>query len=360
MFKVFSACAGCQLFKLKGNCMKSIILFLILLNPAFISLIIAQPAHSINNIEITAEVQRDLFPVVEKFLSQWNNYSKIPDLVTWKIHNKSSKSVRISFITEIPGWTAPQITTIVLNPDENKELMHAPFGINLLSNHVTVSTKIMLRAKIDDKIIFDETKDINIRAVDDMIWSMNNSWDTELFLAAWVTPNDPAVEAILTEVKEKLPGGKFLDYSSPDVKPEIKAIYNAIYNYKISYVIDTMNFEQAGFTHRVRLPEESISEKSANCIDLAVLFCSLFENIGLESSIVITPDNTLVGVRLARNSNETLFFETSMAGPENIFTYEAAVKEGIKEYNNTAKNNMGALHIINIRRARGMRIYPLR
>jgi hypothetical protein len=340
--------------------MKSIILFLVLINPAFINFNFAQPTHSINNIEITAEVQRELYPVVEKFLSQWNNYFKIPGLVTWRIHNKSTKSIRISFITEIPDWTVPQITTIVLNPEENRELMHAPFGINLLSNHVTVSTKIILKAKIDDKTIFDETKDIDIMAVDDMIWSMNNPWDSELFLAAWVTPNDPTVEEILAEVKEELPGVKLLGYSSPDVESEIKAIYSVVNNHKISYVIDTLSFEQAGFTHRVRLPEESISEKSANCIDLAVLFCSLFENIGLESSIVITPDNTLVGVRLARNSNETLFFETSMASPGNLFTYEAVVKEGINEYNKTAKNNLSALHIINIRRARGMRIYPLR
>jgi hypothetical protein len=352
--------------KPKRNNMKRIILSLFMLNPVFFTSLFAQLEHS-KNINVTVEVQRELFPVIEKFIAVGNIHSNIPGLVTWRIHNSTNKLVRISLISEIPGWAAPVITTVDLYPDQNKELMQSPFGINLLSNHILAPATILLRAKVDEKIIFQETRNLNIRAVDDMIWSLNSPWDTESLIASWVTPNDPMVEEILSVAKEMLPGKKLPGYSSSDVREEVKAIFNAVSNYKISYVNSAMYFGQVGFTQRVKLPEESISEKSVNCIDGAVLFASLFENIGLQPLIILTNDHAFAGVRLAPNSKGILCIEITIAGRPMVdssssFTaaFEDAVKEATGEYNYSAQNGSGALRIIDIKRARAMRIYPLR
>jgi hypothetical protein len=347
--------------------MKRIILILLLFNLPVSNYSFAQNSFSINKIIITVEVQQELFPVIEKFMSQGNHTYNIPGLVTWRIHNNDAKIVQISLMCEIPGWTEPLISTVSLNPDESRELIQFPYGINLLSNHITVPATIHLSAKNDGKFIFKDTRDLDIKAVDDMVWSLKSPWDTELLLASWITPDDPMVEEILSDAKEKMPGRKFSGYSSSNVRSEIEAIFNAVMNSKIIFVNSIMNFGDVGFTQKIRLPEESISEKSANCIDGAVLFVSLFENIGLESSIILSPNHAVIGVRLARNSNETLFLETTMAGQgisdtnyKSINTFEAAVKEGLKEYKSIAQNNPGGLHIVNIRRARAMRIFPLR
>jgi len=347
--------------------MKSFMLLLILLIMPIISFSFAQNSLSISKIVINVEVQQELFPVLEKFMSQGNRYFNIPGLVTWRIHNNDTKIVKISFISEIPGWTDPIITTINLKPDENRELTQCPYGTNLSGNHVIVPATIQLSAKTDEKFIFKDSRNINIGSVDDMIWSLKSPWDTELLLAAWVTPSDPIVEEILAEAKETLPAKKFSGYNGSNVKSEINAIFNAVNNSKISFSKSNMNFGEIGFTHRIRLPEESISEKSANCIDGVVLFASLFENIGLESSIILSPDHALVGVRLARNSNETLFLETTMAGrgisdtnSSSSNTFEAALKEGLREYKSIVQNSPGNLHSVYIRQARAMRISPLR
>jgi hypothetical protein len=147
---------------------------------------------------------------------------------------------------------------------------------------------------------------------------------------------------------------------------EIKSIFNAVRNAKVSYVNSTLSFGKVGFAQRVRLPRESISKKSANCIDGAVLFASLFENIGLEPVIVLIPGHAFVEVRLASNSDQTLFIETTFVG-RNIInsivsltsTFDAATKKGNEEYNQAIQKNSSEVHIVDIKKARDLGIYPL-
>jgi len=345
--------------------MRKYILYLVVLNLIFFSSSFAQLSHS-KEIDVSVEVQQELFPVIAKFLSEGNIYSNIPGLVNWKIHNNRNDTVRLSVISEIPEWTSPVITTIELKPNENKVVIQSPFGVNLLSKHPIVPTTIMLKVKNDDKIIFEETRNLKVRSADEMIWSMYTPYDFASLIAAWVTPNDEAVEKILSNAKEKLFERSLSGYQSSDIISQVKAIFNAVKNAKVSYVNSTMSFGKVGVTQRVRLPRESISQKSANCIDGAVLFASLFENIGLQPVIVLIPGHAFVGVRLASNSKETLFIETTMVG-RNILnsilslttTFDAAVQKGNEEFNNASKNNPRELRVIDIKQAREKGIYPL-
>ncbi len=338
---------------------------LIALNFIFFYSSFAQLSRS-SKVDISVEVQQELFPVIAKYLSEGNTFSNINGLVTWEIQNNTNDTIRLSLVSEIPEWTSPVINTIELNPNENKELMQTPFGIKLLSKHSTVPTTIILKAKNDDKIVFEETRNIKVRSADEMIWSLNSLYDTESLIAAWVTPNDDMVETILSNAKEKLFNKMLSGYQSSDVVSQVKAIFNAVRNAKVSYVSSTMSFGTVGFTQRVRLPRESILQKSANCIDGAVLFASLFENIGLQPLIVLVPGHAFVGVRLAPNSRESLFIETTMVG-RNIMnsiltlttTFDAAVQKGNEEFNNYLKTNPREVRIIDIKEARQKGIYPL-
>lgn len=347
------------------------------------------------NVVVSVNVEKELFPVIAKFLSEGNESSEekiqttpaiyydevskrviipssgntrlnLPSLVSWNIQNKNNTPVHISITSEIPDWTQPVISTIVLEANENKELNQTPFGIRLLANSSTIPSVILLKVKMDDKIIFEETQNIKIRPADDMIWSLHSPWDTESLIAAWVTPKNDVVEQILSNAKEKLWSRSLSGYQNSDVVSQAKAIFNAVRNAQVSYVNSSMSFGTVGFTQRVRLPQESILQKSANCIDGAVLFASLFENIGLEPLIVLIPGHAFVGVRLAPDSRETLFIETTLIGRrvlESILTlqstFDAAVKEGNAKYNNAITTNPSSVHIIDIKKERENGIYPL-
>ena len=318
------------------------------------------------NIVVTVNVEKELFPVIAKFLSEGNEHHSISGLVKWDIQNNNSKAVHLSIISEINNWSSPVITPLDLNPNENKELFQTPFGVELLNNQTLVPATTLLEVKIGDKTIFEETRNVKIRPADDMIWSLHSPWDTESLIAAWVTPNDDVVEQVLSIAKERLYNRSLSGYRSSDLMKEIRAIFNSVRKSKVSYVDSHMSFGEVGFTQRVRLPRESILQKSANCIDGAVLFASLFENIGLEPLIVLIPGHAFVGVRLASNSRETLFIETTTVGRnmmESILTltktFDAAVNKALEEYNNAMQQYPNDVRIIDIKNAREMGINPL-
>ncbi|MEW6108577.1 MAG: OmpH family outer membrane protein [Nitrospirota bacterium] len=318
-------------------------------------------------VNISVEVERELFPVMAKLILD-KNFDK-SGFITWTIRNESDKPEKITVTSEIPEWTQPAIKTIDIGPYETKTIGQTPFGKELLRNHSLIPSTVILNAKSGDKIIFRETKNISIRAADDMIWSYKTPYDLTFLIAAWVTPKDPVVEQILTRAKEKLYKRSLSGYMEADITPQVRAIFNAVRDVGVSYVNSLVNFGQIGFTQRVRLPRESINQRAANCIDGAVLLASLFENIGLEPLIIFVPGHAFVGVRLATGSQQTLFIETTMVGRNPMDsivtlenTFDAAVKAGnetyVKAYYAT-QNNPDELRIVDIKLAREKEIYPL-
>lgn len=352
--------------------MKNLVINIVLLSLLLFSYSVAQSSDQFKTI-ISADVQQEIFPVIAKFISEGNKNSSIAGLVRWNIKNENKDTIIISVFSEISEWTEPAITIVKVAPNETKEVIQTPFGKKLLGNRSIIPTTILLRAKLGDKNVFEETRNIRIRAADDMIWSLKYPYDTESLIAAWVTPKDYLVEGILSRAKVRVYNRSLSGYiNNADVTQQVKAIFNAVRTAGISYVNSPISFGKVGFAQRVRLPNESITEQAANCIDGTVLFASLFENIGLEPLIVLVPGHAFVGVRLAPNSRETLFIETTLVGRspmesvrESInalsikTTFETAVNKGNEEFNYYLRSNSKALRIIDVKKAREQGIYPL-
>lgn len=318
-------------------------------------------------VSFSTEVERELFPAMAKFVLD-KNFDK-SGFVTWTIRNDSTEQQKITLSSEIPEWTQPSIKTIDIGPYETKTLGQTPFGKDLLKNHSIIPTTMILKAKAGDKIVFQETKNISIRAGDDMIWSWKTPWQFISLIAAWVTPKDPAVEQILSRAKEKLYSRSLHGYqrnNKQDVIAQARAVFDAVRDTGISYVSSAVNFGQIGFTQRVRLPKQSIEQKAANCIDGSVLLASLYENIGLEPLIIFVHAHAFVGVRLAPGSQETLFIETTMVGRNPMDsaltltnTFDAAVKAANDRYFQELQIRPSEVRIVDIKIERQNGIYPL-
>jgi hypothetical protein len=65
-----------------------------------------------------------------------------------------------------------------------------------------------------------------------------------------------------------------------------------------------------------------LNRVAANCIDGAVMYAALFENLGMDPVIVIVPGHAYVGVREAQHSENYLYIETAITGRA---TFETAV-----------------------------------
>ncbi len=298
----------------------------------------------------------EIFPVIANYFAEKPNISS--GLVRWKLSNRGNEYIKVSLVSGIPEWTPPKIKTVRVNPSQSGVVMQTqtPFGTKLLRNHTLVPATLSLNAKIGERVIFEETKNITIRAADDMIWGLRSQYDTSFLIAAWVTPKDPSVEKVLSIAKDKRLLDRSLSGYQRQVMPQVKAIYNAVReDVKVSYVNSPVTFGQLRQAQRVRLPKQSISQRAANCIDGAVLFASLFENIGLEPLIFITPEHAFVGVRDAPGSNKLIFIETTVIGQIGFFNFENATKAGWERF----KREQNRIRIIDIKKQREEGVYPM-
>jgi hypothetical protein len=193
-----------------------------------------------------------------------------------------------------------------------------------------------------------------------MFWG--NGFKDASFIASWVTPHDRRVEAVLARAKQFTPDHRLPGYESwknvaqqeQETYREAKAIFTALQHMGLSYVKSSATLgDHKGVSERVRMPRVSLAENSANCIDAAVMYASLFENLGMNSSIVIVPGHAYVGVRVAEGSPKFLFIDVALTGRS---TFEAAVASA---RNGMASHPPATVTQVIVEKARSAGIYPM-
>ena len=119
-------------------------------------------------------------------------------------------------------------------------------------------------------------------------------------LAAFITPNHAVLTPIIKRaaaILEQWTGTPSLDeYQSrnPDrVRKQMAAIYTALTEQQIIYSTIPASFEEHG--QRVRLTDSVLAQKLGTCLDMALLYTSCLESIGLNALIVITKGHAFAG-----------------------------------------------------------------
>lgn len=197
--------------------------------------------------------------------------------------------------------------------------------------------------------------------------------------AAFVQPNDPAVERLLKQTAELL---RLSDKSSSldgyEGGPKrawqlASAVWGAVARMKLDYALPPASFEQTG--QKVRSPSQIANSGLATCLDLTLLFCAALEQIGLNSVIVFTKGHAFAGlwlkpeefttvlvddvtaVRKRVKLQELVLFETTLITQSPIPSFSYAVEKGTKQIAEDVESDFEML--LDIRRARLQRIKPL-
>lgn len=126
-------------------------------------------------------------------------------------------------------------------------------------------------------------------------------------LAAFVRPNDPAVDAILREAASILSrAGRetALDGYRAGRRARIwemaEAIHAAIAALGLGYALPPASFERTG--QKVRAPGAIVERRLATCLDLTLLFAACCEQSGLNPLLILTRGHALVGIWLVDES----------------------------------------------------------
>lgn len=177
----------------------------------------------------------------------------------------------------------------------------------------------------EGNILWEEALPITVLAFDQ--WHGYGS-HPEL-LAAFVTPNHPAISQILGQAASLL--GKWTDDPSLDgyqtqdpnrVLSQAAAIYAAIQMQNIVYCVPPASFEESG--QRVRLCDTVLQQKIATCLDISLLYASCLEAAGLHPLLIIKPGHIFCGLWL-----EELTFPESICDDVSLLTKRLA--SGINE-----------------------------
>lgn len=161
-----------------------------------------------------------------------------------------------------------------------------------------------------------------------------------LSLATFVRPNDPRLREILEDASQTLfastgSGGLSGYQDPPRVLPMVEAVYKAVQALEIAYSNPPASWDVAG-GQRIRSTAHILDERVGTCLDTAVLFAALLENIGLYPQIALVPGHAFVGFwapdrysysRLPSNPVGPLRSEINELDLGNLYFFETTVVE---------------------------------
>lgn len=119
-------------------------------------------------------------------------------------------------------------------------------------------------------------------------------------ISAFVTPNHPCISTIIHRASEILKqwnnSSSFTGYQTQNpnqVKLQMAAVYAALHSENIIYVNPPASYEELG--QRIRLPHILLEQKQGTCLDLAILYSSCLEAVGIHPLLVFKKGHAFAG-----------------------------------------------------------------
>jgi len=279
------------------------------------------------------------------------------------ISNSSERPLIQVISAEITGWSARAEQKVVIGARETRvvdvtpELLPQAYANNEMR-------QVTLRVHVTgpgQEFGYQQKRPVFLHAATDLYWG--SKFSNAQFIARWVTPHDPAVLRLVSEARQYIPRGRMAGYHlasnvrgnlSQQVRAQANAVFDAMKRSGVSYVDSIFTFgNYTGEAQRVRLPRETLSLSSANCIDVSVAFASAMENLGMMPVIVIVPGHAFAGVRLGPDSQQILYLDLTVL-PNGTFT------QAVARANHWLKTVPSErVLVIDISAARALGIYPM-
>lgn len=231
-------------------------------------------------------MQQNQVPIIRELIIKNDSLEEVDNIV---IHITIPFNFSINLerkIEKIPVESLTKLTDLNLNLSA-KDLWGLTEAIN---------TEIIIEIFQDDKILNSKSFPIKLLPLDQ--WGGVNVLPE--MISAFVTPNDPQIASIIhrgASFLETWTGDpSFDEYQScnPDrVKKQMAAIYEAISELGVIYSTYPASYEESG--QRIRTSRKVIKEKIGTCIDMALLYASCLEAVGINPIIVIIKDHAFAG-----------------------------------------------------------------
>jgi len=259
--------------------------------------------------------------------------------------NNSDQPVKMIVRSEVNGFSTQASDTVEVPANGQVEVDQDPLlvqeAVDKLNSQKPGSfhIRVVYLDQGTEKEILDDTSQIFIYSRRDFVWIQGFTAQEEYdFWGAWVTPNDPAVEALIRSAANYdstgiITGGYGRGANDEDgsVKRRLEAVWKAEDQaYHLTYINTTTAFGP-DIVQRMRFPSEVLDQSSGNCVELAVLYASVAEALGLEAAIVRIPGHAYTAIRTDQENARYYFIETTLIGQS---SFSGALKSGASEWAN--------------------------
>ena len=312
--------------------------------------------------DIQAGLEGEIYPVFANYASLQKRDERSMGVVSVTVSNPGGAPLRQRMAVEIVGWSDREIQMADVPAGATRTFIFAPaFLPRFYRNHeIAAATAQVSIHDASGRSVYENTVPVRIRSSEDMYWG--SGFRYARFIASWVTPHDPRVEAVLAQAREYTPDRRLPGYEpwkstaqqEQETWREARAIFMALKRRGLSYVKSSGTLgDHKNLSERIRMPAVSLSQSSANCIDAAVMYASLFENLGMEAAVLIVPGHAYAGVRVASGARKFLWIDVALTGLRTFEQAVASAQAGV------AKHDPALITRVTIPEARSAGIYPM-
>ena len=318
------------------------------------------------NASINFAMQQNYVPVIRYLVVNNTSEETIENLDLKVTFEPEFAREYIYHIDSIPANESIEISPVKLTTNTD-------FLFSLTEKMIGIVTVSVFK---DENVIFIDKHNIELLAYDE--WS--GLLIMPEIITAFITPNHPAVTAVIREASEFLKKWKgtpsFTGYQTNNpnnVKLQMAAIYAAAAQKKIVYNNPPASYEVIG--QRVRLPHTVLEQKMGTCLDLSVLYAACLEAVGLFPLLFFIKGHAFCGCHLEKETfadcvvdDVSAIEKRIVAGAEELLLVECTdfVDGGELDFDRALKH--GKDHLLNIsdficaidiQRTRGSGIRPI-
>lgn len=286
-------------------------------------------------------VQTHFTPMIPA--SIYENLEPLGQFIFWtNIENNSPKEIQVELQAKFKGlqndWDQLAVsipantdTMIGLNPYMN--ILEEKYDLRTNRNYYidwkVLEKKTGFNNKINQPILVSEGSErivmlalgsIDWKILQDVYSITEDRFSPFSLIASWIIPKDAreilsktnmlynsAVVGYQKSLFESYTNIKGLEYRDI-IRHQTEQIYRVLKKeYQIVY-------DGGGIGQTINFPQETLKYKSANCIELSVLFSSILLEAGIEPVIVIIPDHAFIGWQIWDHLHEYDFLETTVIG----------------------------------------------
>lgn len=303
---------------------------------------------------------------------------------TMTLRNLTDGTLDLRAALQVARYSDPAATTVQLAKGEARTIRLSPaFSDTIMALTEERMTNVSVRVeRTGGGVVVERTLPLKLLSRNDMVWSVEESFDLQWLIAVFVTPrpSNKAIDTLLREAAELTLFKSIVGYQDTSaterkrsgalwrevtrdlsrretVEAQAKALFNAIKARGVRYVNAPVSFGRGA--QRVKYADEVLADRSGNCIETTVLFASAFEAMGMHPVVVIVPGHAFVGVQRwewgsGRDAvGDPIVIETTMVGSD---SYEAARRVAEARYEEAKKK--GKLRLIMISMLRYLGIAP--